>query len=295
MELFLQFFLSGLTVGAIYALIGLGFNIIYNTTSILNLAQGEFVVLGGLGMWFFLEKLGLAYPVAFILTLGISGLSSLLMERLTIRPLLEKADPLLLILVTIAFSILLKGILMFIFGKDPYGFAPLTQSPPILLGSAIIQRQVLWIFFFILLTIFFLFVFFNKTLLGRAMKACAFDSLSAKLMGIKTNRMVMLSFILSGVFAALAGILITPITFMEYDRGPMLTIKGFTSAILGGLGSNWGVMAGGFLLGILESMIAGYIHSGLKDAIALFLLLLMLLFRPAGLFQSAKTLNLRKL
>ncbi|BAU23833.1 ABC transporter permease [Caldimicrobium thiodismutans] len=295
MELFLQFFLSGLTVGAIYALIGLGFNIIYNTTSILNLAQGEFVVLGGLGMWFFLEKLGLTYPVAFILTLGIAGLTSLLMERLTIRPLLEKADPLLLILVTIAFSILLKGFLMFAFGKDPYGFAPLTEGAPILLGSAIIQKQVLWIFLFIILTILFLVVFFNKTLLGRAMKACAFDALSAKLMGIKTSRMVMLSFILSGIFAGLAGILITPITFMEYDRGPMLTIKGFTSAILGGLGSNWGVMAGGFLLGILESMIAGYIHSGLKDAIALLLLLLMLLFRPAGLFQSAKTAGLRKL
>jgi branched-chain amino acid transport system permease protein len=295
MDLFLQFFLSGLTVGAIYALIGLGFNIIYNTTSILNLAQGEFVVLGGLVMWFFLEKLGLSYPVAFLLTLGISGFSSLIMERLTIRPLLERSDPLLLILITIAFSILLKGVLMFAFGKDPYGFPPLTEGAPLLLGSAIIQRQVLWIFLFILLTILFLFAFFNKTLIGRAMKACAFDSLSAKLMGIKTSRMVMLSFILSGLFAGLAGILITPITFMEYDRGPMLTIKGFTSAILGGLGSNWGVMAGGFLLGILESMIAGYVHSGLKDAIALLLLIIMLLFRPAGLFQSSKTAGLRKL
>lgn len=295
MDLFLQFFLSGLTVGAIYALIGLGFNIIYNTTSILNLAQGEFVVLGGLVMWFFLEKLGLSYPVAFLLTLGISGFSSLIMERLTIRPLLERSEPLLLILITIAFSILLKGVLMFAFGKDPYGFPPLTEGAPLLLGSAIIQRQVLWIFLFILLTILFLFAFFNKTLIGRAMKACAFDSLSAKLMGIKTSRMVMLSFILSGLFAGLAGILITPITFMEYDRGPMLTIKGFTSAILGGLGSNWGVMAGGFLLGILESMIAGYVHSGLKDAIALLLLIIMLLFRPAGLFQSSKTAGLRKL
>ncbi len=295
MELFLQFFLSGLTVGAIYALIGLGFNIIYNTTSILNLAQGEFVVLGGLVMWFFLEKLGLSYPVAFLLTLGVSGFSSFIMERITIRPLLERSDPLLLILITIAFSILLKGILMFAFGKDPYGFAPLTEGPPFLLGSAIIQRQVLWIFLFILLTMIFLFGFFNKTLIGRAMKACAFDPLSAKLMGIRTSRMVMLSFILSGLFAGLAGILITPITFMEYDRGPMLTIKGFTSAILGGLGSNWGVMAGGFLLGILESIIAGYIHSGLKDAIALLLLMIMLLFRPAGLFQSSKTAGLRKL
>lgn len=114
-------------------------------------------------------------------------------------------------------------------------------------------------------------------------------------MGIKPAQMVMLSFILSGILAGLGGILITPIALMEYDRGPILTIKAFTAAILGGLGNNWAVMAGGLLLGILESLIAGYIHSGLRDALALVLLILVLLFRPAGLFQSQKGMELRKL
>lgn len=295
MELLFQFLLSGITVGAIYALIALGFNIVYNTTSILNLAQGEFVVLGGLVMWYFLEKLHLPYGLAFISTLLISGLISLIMERLTIRPLIKEADPILLILITIAFSILLRGILMFLFGKDPYGYPPISEGAPLLIMGAVLQRQIIWILVFVLLTMLFLYLFFNQTMLGRAMKACALDRDAATLMGIKTSQMVMLSFLLSGLFAGLGGILITPITLMEYDRGPLLTIKGFTAAILGGLGSNWGVMAGGFLLGILESLMAGYIHSGLKDALALLLLLLILLFKPAGLFQSAEQARLRKL
>lgn len=282
-------------MGAIYALIALGFNIVYNTTSILNLAQGEFLVLGGLVMWYFLEKLGLPYWTSMLLTLGVTGLAGLLMERLTIRPLQRTADPLLLILITIAFSILLRGILMFLFGKDPYGYRAISEGAPLVILGAVLQRQVLWILFSVLITMLFLYLFFNSTMIGRAMKACSVDRISASLMGINTSRMVMLSFFLSGVLAGLAGILITPITFIEYDKGPLLTIKGFTSAIIGGLGSNWGVMAGGFLLGILESLIAGYIHSGLKDALALFLMLVMLLFRPAGLFQSAEQARLRKL
>ncbi len=295
MELFIQFLLSGLTVGAIYALIALGFNIVYNTTSILNLAQGEFVVAGGLFMWFFLERVHFSYPLAFLASLSVVAIIALLMERLTIATLLKKGDLLLLILITIAFSILLRGILMFLFGKDPYGIPPFSEGPPLLMGGAVLQRQTLWIFFFILVTALFLHFFFNKTIYGKGMQACALDSQAATLMGINPTQMVMISFVLSGLFAGLAGILITPITYMEFDKGPILTIKGFTAAILGGLGNNWGVMAGGFLLGILESLLAGYVHSGLKDALALILLILMLLFRPAGLFQSAKSIELRKL
>ncbi|MEZ0344763.1 MAG: branched-chain amino acid ABC transporter permease [Caldimicrobium sp.] len=295
MEIFLQFFLSGVTVGAIYALIALGFNIVYNTTSILNLAQGEFVVLGGLFMWLFFQKMELPYYISFFLTLLTAGIFAFLMERLTIKPLLKTGDPLLLILITIAFSILLKGLLMFIFGKDPYGYPPLLEGMPILLGGAVIQKQVLVILAFILLTMIFLYFFFNKTILGKAMKACAFDQVAAQLMGINISRMVMLSFVLSGIFAALAGILITPITFMEYDRGAILTIKAFTASILGGLGSIWGAIAGGFILGIAENLVAGYIHSGLKDAISLVLLLIMLLLKPAGLFQKEEEVRLKKL
>lgn len=281
-------------VGAIYALIALGFNIVYNTTSILNLAQGEFVVLGGLSMWFFLEKLHFPYSLSFGLSLLLVGSVSVLMERLTLRPLFPKADLLLLILITIAFSILLRGILMFLFGKDPYGFPPISEGS-ILIGQAVLQKQTLWIFFFIALTFLFLHFFFNKSMIGKAMKACSLNQATARLMGINPSKMILLSFWLSGLFAGLAGILITPITFIEYDKGPILTIKGFTAAILGGLGSNWGVMLGGIFLGVIENLIAGYIHSGLKDALALFILLIMLLFRPAGIFQSAEQAKLRKL
>jgi branched-chain amino acid transport system permease protein len=290
---FLQFLFSGLTTGAVYALVGVGFNIIYNATSIINLAQGEFVVIGGLMMWFFSESLKLPFLLSVVLTLLSAGLVGLLMERLTIRP-LRNADLLLMIMVTIAVSILLRGVLMFKFGKDPYTYSPFTSGEPVTVYGAIIQQQTLWVIGITGLCITFLFVFFNMTIVGKAMRACAVDPNAAKLVGINVSRMVMISFVLSAMVGALGGIAITPISLMEYDKGPMLAVKGFCAAIMGGLGRNRGAVIGGFAIGILESMTAGYVHSGLKDAVALVILLSILFFRPAGIFGSKAMIQLRK-
>jgi branched-chain amino acid transport system permease protein len=132
------------------------------------------------------------------------------------------------------------------------------------------------------------------TIVGKAIRACAVDSDAAKLVGINVSRMVMISFVLSAMVGALGGIAITPISLMEYDKGPMLAVKGFCAAIMGGLGKNRGAVIGGFLIGILESMTAGYIHSGLKDAVALVILLAILFFRPAGIFGSKAMIQMRR-
>lgn len=293
LTIFLQFLFSGLTTGAVYALVGVGFNIIYNATSIINLAQGEFVVIGGLMMWFFSESLKLPFLLSVVFTLISAGLVGLLMERLTIRP-LRNADLLLMIMVTIAVSILLRGILMFKFGKDPYNYPPFTSGEPIAVYGAIIQQQTLWVIGITGLCIAFLFAFFNMTIVGKAIRACAVDPDAAKLVGINVSRMVMISFVLSAMVGALGGIAITPISLMEYDKGPMLAVKGFCAAIMGGLGKNRGAVIGGFLIGILESMTAGYIHSGLKDAVALVILLAILFFRPAGIFGSKAMIQMRR-
>jgi branched-chain amino acid transport system permease protein len=291
---FLQFLFSGLTTGAVYALVGIGFNIVYNSTSIINLAQGEFVVIGGLMMWLFLEGLKLSFMTSIILTLAVAGSIGLIMERLTIRPLLKKADLLLMIMVTIAVSILMRGILMFKFGKEPYSYPPFTEGEPIIVYGAVIQQQTLWVIFITGLCIVLLYLFFNKTLLGKAMRACSVDPRAARLMGINVSRIVMFSFVISAVIGAVGGIAITPISLMEYDKGPMLAVKGFCASIMGGLGRGRGAVIGGFVLGILESLTAGYIHSGMKDAVALIIMLFILFVRPAGLFGSAEVARLRR-
>jgi branched-chain amino acid transport system permease protein len=293
LTVFLQFLFSGLTVGAVYALVGMGFNIIYNATSIINLAQGEFVVIGGLMMCFFLESLKLPFLVAIALTILTSGIIGLLMERLTIKP-LKTTDLLLMIMITIAVSIVLRGILAFGFGKDPYGYPAFTEGEPLNIGGAIIQQQTLWVIGITALSIILLFLFYNKTIIGKAMRACAVDTTAAQLVGINVSRMVMISFVLSAVVGAIGGIAITPITLMEYDKGPMLAVKGFCAAIMGGLGRGRGAVIGGFSIGILESMTAGYLHSGLKDAVALIILLLVLFLKPAGILGSSAADRLRR-
>jgi len=293
LTIFLQFLFSGLTVGAVYALVGMGFNIIYNATSIINLAQGEFVVIGGLMMWFFTDSLHLPFFQSVLLTLLTAGLVGLLMERLTIKP-LKSTDLLLMIMITISVSIVLRGILSFKFGKDPYGYPAFTEGEPFELGGAIIQQQTLWVIGITALCIVLLFLFYNKTIIGKAMRACAFDTTAAQLVGINVSQMVMISFVLSAIVGAVGGIAITPISLMEYDKGPMLAVKGFCAAIMGGLGRGRGAVIGGFIIGILESMTAGYIHSGLKDAVALIILLLVLYLRPAGILGSSAAARLRR-
>ncbi len=293
MSVFLQFLFSGLTIGAVYAMVGLGFNIIYNATSIINLAQGEFVVIGGLLMWFFSESMKLPFLLSAVLAIVFTGLIGLLMERLTIRP-IKKKDLLLMIMITIAVSIVLRGLLMFKFGKDPYNYSPFTEGDPINIYGAYIQQQTLWVIGITSLCIILMYLFFNKTMLGKAMKACAVDPTAAKITGINVERMVMISFVMSAMMGAVAGIAVTPITLMEYDRGPMLAVKGFCAAIMGGLGRGRGSVIGGFIIGILESMTAGYIHSGAKDAVALIIMLIILFFRPAGIFGSKTIIDLRR-
>lgn len=293
LTVFLQFLFSGLTVGAVYALVGLGFNIIYNATSIINLAQGEFVVIGGLMMWFFSISLKLPFFVSVALTLVSAAIFGLMMERLTIKP-LKKPDLLLMIMITVAVSIVLRGILMFKFGKEPYSYSPFTEGSPLTIYGAVIQQQTLWVIGITCLCIVLTYLFFNMTMTGKAMRACAINPTAAKLVGIDVSKMVMLSFMLSAVIGAVGGIAITPISLMEYDKGPMLAVKGFCAAIMGGLGRGRGSVIGGFIIGILESMTAGYIHSGMKDAVALIIMLAILFFKPAGLFGSKAILSLRR-
>ena len=288
-----QYLITGLTVGSIYAMVAVGFNIIYNVTEIINFAQGEFVMLGGLIMVFFHVTVGLPLILAFPATVILVTLVGILLERLAINP-IRQPTVLTLIIATIAASILLKGAAMFIWGKDPYDLSAFSGRSPISVFGAVIQPQYLWVIGFLIVIVIILSIFFNRTIIGKAMSACADNPDAASLVGINVKQMILLSFALSAAIGAVAGITVTPISLMEYDRGAMLAVKGFGAAVLGGLGSFPGAILGGLIIGAIESFGAGLISSGYKDAFALIVLLVVLFFKPSGILGSIEISRIKR-
>ena len=277
-----QYVISGITIGCIYALVAIGFNIIFNSTGIINLAQGEFVMLGSMSMVLF-SNFHMPLVIAFFLTIMVVGMVGGLFQKLIINPLRNESMAV-LVFVTLGVSILLSGSVMFILGKDPYRPPAIIVSKPISLLGTAIDPQYLVVMGVTLLVVVLLTLFFEKTILGQAIKACSINRTAAGLMGISPQKMVFFSFVLSAVVGVIAGIVIGPITMMEYDRGPMLCLKGFAAAVLGGLGSILGAVLAGLMIGLLESFGAGYISSSYKDALALIVLLSVLFWKPSGLF-----------
>ncbi|MDQ5988280.1 MAG: branched-chain amino acid transport system permease protein, livH [Syntrophus sp. SKADARSKE-3] len=284
----IQYTLSGLSNGAIYALIGFGFAVIYNATGIINFAQGEFVMLGGMLTIFFLSAFQLPLVPAIILAIAASTAVGILLERLAIRP-LKNSNPLSLVIITIGASILIRGITMLVWGKDTHALPPFSGNDPLQIMGATMLPQNLWIFAVALFIIIASKLFFHYTIFGKAMRACAFNSQAASLVGISVKTMVLLSFIISSAIGSLAGIIIAPLTMTSYDMGIMLGLKGFCAAIIGGMSSGLGTVVGGLLLGILESLGAGLISAGYKDAIAFIILLCILFIRPEGVFGKKET------
>jgi len=284
---FLQFLISGLTTGSTYALIAIGFSLIHNAIGIVNFAQGEFVMLGGMFMITFYTFSHLPMIVSFILTLISVAAVGFLLEYGPIRRAKSK-DILILVMITVGASITIKGLSMIIWGKNPLILPPFSGEDPFLLGGAAVMPQSLWIFGLTLGMVFTLHYFLKNTMLGKAMRAVAASRRSALLTGIPVNRMILLSFTISGALGAAAGIMLTPITTTSYDVGAMLGLKGFSAAILGGYGSMPGAVLGGLLLGVFESLSAGFISSEYKDVVAFLILLIILFFKPSGLLGQGK-------
>jgi len=279
-----QYFFSGITNGAIYAVIAIGFSMLYRSTDLINFAHGEFVMLGALGM---VTLTGLGFPVLPAIFLAVCGgaIAGLLFERLAIRT-VRYPEPIVLIIITVGASIFLRGLGMLLWGKDAHSIPAFSSHPPIDIAGAKLLAQSVWILAIVLFTVAGLHLFFKKTLTGKAMAACAISKRAAWIVGIPSKVMVMLAFALSTGMGALAGAIIAPITMSSYDMGTMLGLKGFCAAMLGGIGSLWGSLIGGFLLGILEAFGVGFVTSGLKDAIAFLLLLLILYVRPGGIISA---------
>lgn len=280
----LQLAISGIALGAIYGIVGLGFNIIYNATGVINFAQGELVMLGGL-LGVSLVAAHVPAPVAIVIAAVAIGLIGMALERLAVRK-VSAGGVISMITVTIGASVLLRGLAKLIWGPNAVSMGAFSGTTPIHVGTAALEPQELWVIGTVLLVVLLTHYFFTHTLTGKAMRASALSPAAARLAGIRVERMNLLAFGLSAAMSGAAGVVLTPLTMMSYDQGTHLAVNGFCAAIVGGLGNGAGAVIGGLVLGVCESLGAGLISSGYKDAFALLVLVLVLWLRPAGLLGS---------
>lgn len=284
---FLQYLFSGLTVGATYALAALGFTLIYNASSVINFAQGEFIMLGGMLAVYFTGT-GLPLPAALVLAILIPAGVGLLVEKLAIEP-IKGAETVTLIIVTIGASLVIRGAIQVWLGKGSHGLPAFSGDEPLEIFGATLLPQSIWVLGVSALVVVGLWYFFNRTLSGKAMLATSCNRIAAELVGINTSSVLFVSFAISAALGALGGILLTPITLTSFDVGIMLGLKGFVAAVVGGLGSGLGAVVGGLLVGVIEAFGAGYVSSAYKDAIPFVLILFILFFVPRGLFGARST------
>ena len=279
---FLQFVFSGLTAGAIYALIALGFGVVHQTMGIVNFTQVDFVSLGGMLAYTALVTAGLPGPAGLLCAAAGAAGVALAVERLALRPSRSQSH-LVLIFLTIGVSISLRGAMQIVWGKNRLAVPPLAGEEPLRVLGATVMPQTLWILALTGLASAGLLAFFRRTRAGLAIRGVADNPTAAAVVGLSVGKIRALSFALAGALGGLAGVLVTPISTLSYDVGVLLGLKGFSAAILGGFGSFPGALIGGLTLGLLESLAAAYLSSAYKDVVAFVVLLLVLFVRPQGL------------
>ncbi len=281
-----QLVLTGLTVGSTYALVALGFVLIYNVTGILNFAQGEFSMLGALVCatllaWHVSLPLAALAAVAGVSVLGAAT------ERLAVEP-AYGSHPLTLIIITFGVSMAFRGLALMLWGADPYTLPEFTPGAALEILGGILVRQAMWAIGLSVLVVAALFLFFARTVPGAAVRACADNPFASRLMGISPRRMALFAFTLSAGLGAVAGIVITPITGATYDMGLTLGLKGFVAAVIGGLTNAPAAVVGGYLVGLIEALATGYLSPGYGGAITFLVLLAVLFLQREGLLHGAQ-------
>ena len=280
-------------MGSVYAIVAIGFNIIYSATGVLNFAQGEFVMLGGMVAitlaTFLPVPVAVAGAVAVVTLFG-CGLELVFFRRLRSHSILH------MIIITIGLSIVIQELALHVWDEKvrslPY-FTGNEASSVRLLGAAL-SPQVIWVMGTAAVVVMLLQLFYKRTLYGRAMRACSSNLEAAMLVGINAGNMRTAAFGLSAGLGALAGCVISPISMTHYEMGPGLAIKGFAAAILGGLGNPMAAVVGGLTVGLIEAFSGSVIPSAFKDVAAFAILLAMLFLRPHGLFGRPSGVSVRE-
>jgi branched-chain amino acid transport system permease protein len=279
-----QTLVAGLTMGAIYTLIAMGLNLIANATRIVNFSQGNMVTVGALVYVSSSLTAKLPLPLSLVVTVLVTALAGLFLERAIIHPMIKRRIGMgEVILATIAFASLLTNLSQLIWGKDALSAPPVFQVEAITLFGFSLLPQRLVIVAATAIIVVLTVLFFEYTYLGKAMRAVAAEKDGAWLSGINVNRMTMLIFCVSAGLSGLAGLLIGPVAPILTTMGLPLSVKGFSAAVIGGIGSGPGAVLGGLILGLAESLGAYYVSSAYSEATAIILLLMILYLRPQGL------------
>ncbi len=285
MDLLPVLLVNGIVFGAIYGINAIGIGIVYNTTGIINFAQGEFVMLGGM-VTAFLYGHGLPLPLAIVGGVVLTVIIGLLIERLFIRPLWRRgAKDWTYVFMLFAVATVLPNLVMLGVGRDPLTFPSFEMLPSLHLGSVTLSSQALWVLGVTIIVVIVLQSFFDRTLQGKAMKATAINRRVAAWLGIAVEQMVALSFGLAALLGAIGGVIFTPLISTQFDAGVSMTLNGFAAAIIGGMGNMRGAVVGGLVIGILQSISTAFISSVYGDAVIYGVLFVILTIWPVGFFR----------
>ena len=282
MNQFFMQFINGLNIGSIYALIALGYTMVYGIAKLINFAHGDVIMVGAY-ISFISMKFGLPWWLAVIISIVACAVLGVVMEKVAYKP-LRNASRISLLITAIGISYLLQNLFQLIFGANPQPYHAFITLPALNLGGISIQANYYITFSVSVLLMILLTLFVNKTTMGKAMRAVSEDEGAAKLMGINVDTTISLTFAIGCALAAIAGILYANCyPMINPTLGSLPGIKAFIAAVLGGIGSIPGAVIGAFILGMVEAMTKAYISSQLTETIVFAILILMLVFKPAGI------------
>ena len=275
--------IAGLSVGVVYGIIGAGFVIVHRITGMVNFAQGEFAMAGAFGA---VVAANLLPPGVAVLVGGVVGAAAgMLLYGLVVHP-LRNHGLLVQTIASLGAALVFRSLAQLVFGTQPYTVPPLIDASPLRLLGASVQIQVLWLLALGLALYWGLGWFFDRTMVGRAMSACAITRYAAGVVGIDVVRMAAIAFLVSGAVTGIAGAMAAPLTFATAASGLSFSLKGFVAAVLGGFHKIGLAIVGGVLVGVVEALSASEISSTYQDVIVLGLLLVLLVVRPSGLART---------
>ena len=283
MDMVFQLLFQGIGIGSVYALVALGFVLIFRATNVVNFAQGEFSMVAAFLMVIFSVDLEWPYWISFLLSLGGMAIYGALFNLGVYFPLRHRTY-LPVIISTIGASILVSNSTLALYGPQPQVLQPLLDFPGFNIGTVYLDAQYLLIIGLTVVLVAFQYWFFEHTLLGKELQATSQDKEMASLLGIPVATMIMLTFVYSAMIGGLAGILVAPILFVSIHMGGTIALKAFAATIIGGFGDVAGAIIGGLALGVIETFGAAYVSVPYKDGFAFLVLVAFLVFRPQGIF-----------
>ena len=289
MEQAIQTIIGGLLQGSVFAVVALGFSLVFRVTGAINLSQGAFCIVGALAMYSFQVSLGWPVALAAVAAVAVTAAAGAAIGASVFVPALSRLPVSSMLILTAGLLTTLEGLSLVVWGSQPYALPPFSGEAPVSVLGVRLPTQGFWIAGAALAIIASVWFLLMRTALGEALRACAENPTAARLMGIDVPRMTLFSFTLAALIAGIGGIVVAPILSFQFDTGRFFTISGFSAVAIGGLGSLVGAVAGGELLGVAEQLAAGYISSLFANGIALGLLILTLLVRPSGLFTAKRT------